>query len=273
MTVPRQKRAFTLIELLVVIAIIALLLSIVMPSLKKAKDHARTVLDRNNLKSLSTALHIYLNLYEDSFFAYNNNFLWMSEIGKLVDNIDEVRYSPHTLSGAPEVIAEYNAAPGSKWGSAKRPWLWGNSPDPTQKYQLGSYGLNGWLYSECSLVPAGQKSYIYGKRTAARNPSRTPVILNSNWVDAWPQRTNALATWQSSGGGLDSYSTGARDSTHGDANNSYMMGRFLLNVAGRPETNVVLLDGQVATISHAELWALSWHRSYQPNFNPTLPPR
>jgi len=57
----RSGRGFTLIELLVVIAIIALLMAIIVPSLKKAKGHARMLLDRNNLKALAAAMEIYLN--------------------------------------------------------------------------------------------------------------------------------------------------------------------------------------------------------------------
>ena len=52
---------FTLIELLVVIAIIALLMSILVPSLHVVRQHAKVILCRSNLKQLSLALVIYEN--------------------------------------------------------------------------------------------------------------------------------------------------------------------------------------------------------------------
>jgi prepilin-type N-terminal cleavage/methylation domain-containing protein/prepilin-type processing-associated H-X9-DG protein len=54
-----KKKAFTLIELLVVIAIIALLLSILMPSLQKVKEIASAVVCLNNQKSLTIAYRMY----------------------------------------------------------------------------------------------------------------------------------------------------------------------------------------------------------------------
>jgi len=55
----REKKAFTLIELLVVIAIIALLLSILMPSLQKVKEQAKNLICSTNVRSLFTAWSMY----------------------------------------------------------------------------------------------------------------------------------------------------------------------------------------------------------------------
>jgi len=54
-----KTRAFTLIELLVVIAIIAVLMAILMPSLNIAREQARSINCRSNVRSLTLAWLIY----------------------------------------------------------------------------------------------------------------------------------------------------------------------------------------------------------------------
>ena len=55
-----QRKAFTLVELLVVIAIIALLMAILMPALRAAKDQARRIHCVNNVRTLSLAWLMYI---------------------------------------------------------------------------------------------------------------------------------------------------------------------------------------------------------------------
>ncbi|MCM8767313.1 MAG: prepilin-type N-terminal cleavage/methylation domain-containing protein [Candidatus Omnitrophica bacterium] len=68
----KKQNGFTLIELLVVIAIIAILATMLLPTLRKARSKAIQAVCMNNLKNVGLACHIYANDY--------NGYLPYSEI-------------------------------------------------------------------------------------------------------------------------------------------------------------------------------------------------
>ena len=64
--IPGFRRAFTLIELLVVIAVVAVLLGVLIPALRKARQQAQLVVCASNLRNIGTAIHTYANDYENT---------------------------------------------------------------------------------------------------------------------------------------------------------------------------------------------------------------
>jgi len=88
------RRAFTLVELLVVIAVIALLASLLLPALTRAKEVANSVKCKSNLRQLGTALAIYIGDHQ----TYPPKDDFAQDLKLWCDYLNDVITSPGTSS-------------------------------------------------------------------------------------------------------------------------------------------------------------------------------
>jgi prepilin-type N-terminal cleavage/methylation domain-containing protein/prepilin-type processing-associated H-X9-DG protein len=108
----KRTKAFTLVELLVVVGIIAVLISLLLPALNKARHSAKTLSCLSNMRQVYMELRMYANQNRD-----------MVPIGYI--------FADRRLSG-------------NMWCATG-----GNSPlynGTTQPYQQGAWTCIGWLY-------------------------------------------------------------------------------------------------------------------------------
>lgn len=251
----RFQEAFTLVELLVVISIIAILLSMLMPSLQRSRKQARTVICLSNLKQWGLMYEMYCN--------DNNGYFFSGQINGLDTNTDHGRYwralmkpysrnvkmwlcpeavKPPVGGGEPKV----GALPDVAWEYT------GLNDSGVTESDIGSYGLNGWV-----LNPIARWTDIFG-RTPVSDSWRTcqnkgstnniPVFADMWFTDVWPKDADPPSLTEKCPGDPETFTKNE-------------MQRACVN-RHNGSIDTVFMDWSARKVGLKELWTLKWHRSY-----------
>lgn len=262
-------KAFTLIELLVVVAIIALLLSIIMPALRVAKEQARRVVCTSHLGQVGKALESYGSAYDyrrlDIRPAGSTNEYWMGQLTPFFSDdhyavedglqkvIDILMCPSAPASNYVESSANANAS--GYWGTASAPWEWKRS---ATKSTLGGYSINGWVVYDSSYDQAsGFKEYVY--RNWLDVSPTVPLFGDGIWPIGWPRGTDQAPP--------DLQGCVNAVSRNAELNMRDEMRRFCIDRHNR-KNNVIFKDLHVEARGIDNLWELRWHKSYQPPATP-----
>ena len=183
----KKRKGFTLIELLVVIAIIALLLSIMMPSLARAKALAERVICMTNMKNIGYALIMYAD-------ANNGNSVWAVYGGSTVPDY------MHGLRGSAVLDQYMGITAEDRVNFHNSPWVcrtalkW-SKRSPNFKPRLGTtYAWNGYAIPYSAWEP-GWTDVKDVKLSRIKYTSQCLYIGDAHWWEEqyqWTELIDAL---------------------------------------------------------------------------------
>ncbi|MEN8127566.1 MAG: type II secretion system protein [Planctomycetota bacterium] len=243
----KRQKGFTLIELLVVIAIIALLLSVIMPSLNLAKQKARAVVCKSNLKQWGVMFTLYTQENNDSYMSAcdkngNSTGTWV------------IPLRPYYGSGSSKDIRLCPSTSPTKSDPFLHAWTSAAFAEPGESDYASSYGINNWLYNPPNIgssLPPWLKtknlSNCWRKTTNITNAGAVPVFLECwRWGGMPESGDTPLANRPQSGDSL------------GNGVSRYNLDRHQSTV------NVLFADSSVEKVTMRGLWGLKWHKEYSP---------
>lgn len=253
-----KKHGFTLIELLVVIAIIALLLSIVMPALRRAKEAAQVVICRNNLRQMGLGFHSYYTENDNkALISQGGEEFWFIQIAPFMGDAHfQSGADPEAMLTATMQLIKCPATlpperpTGSEWGTARKQY----------RYHVtnveGSYAMNrwagGWIAGTFDPeTPAGRENLRISYRLSTPTRGTIPIVADSIWVDTIPQGSNPAP--------YDGWGDENLDSGRSHCGG---LGRLTTN-RHRMNTNILYGDGHVEVIGLEQLWLQRWHREFE----------
>lgn len=238
-----RKSGFTLMELLVVIAIIALLMSILVPSLNRAKRLAKTVVCMSDLKQWSLIWKFYTDDNNDKFPEG-----WVGDMDKSTFWPEALRSyfkDQPDISLCPEIRGFLWNEDGSP-GGVPLPWAaWGifqgdGGPDLPYVFK-GDYGSNGVN----QFVENHPTSTQHWKSLNIRNAENVPLFLECYWPFSQASHFDSPPEYDGHPGG----------GGWGDIK------RFFMN-RHMGKTTGLFVDSSIRTIGLKELYTLKWSRDF-----------
>jgi prepilin-type N-terminal cleavage/methylation domain-containing protein/prepilin-type processing-associated H-X9-DG protein len=255
------KRAFTLIELLVTIAIIGILAALLLTAVSRVKLKAQQTQCLSNVKQLTLGSFMYASEnsrhagIETSAFPGGN---WMGTLNEYASAKGILICPSAPLQDAP--------TNGNLQGYADRAWVRWTSDKKTMF--SGSYGYNGWLYSDIQFSEKGDPKQlkVFTRESAIQKPVLTPVFFDENWVDAWPQATDKPFTnlYTGQGLGVSPNQMGRLTIARHGSRSASSAPRNLKPGEKMPGAiNMGFADGHSELAKLEDLWKYYWHLDWQ----------